>query len=67
MTRDDMALKQAIQQMETQARHLAPGDATGWELYADLAFNVSLKSWAANGDMQIGFDAAKSAINAAAQ
>jgi len=67
MTHDDLMLKQAIQQMETQATHMTLNDTAGWERYVALIGNVSLKNWAANSDTQVGFDAAKSAINAAAQ
>jgi len=67
MTHDDLMLKQAIEQMITQATHMNPLDIVGWERYADLCANVSVKTWTANSDTQIGFDAAKSALSAIAQ
>jgi hypothetical protein len=50
--------------METQASHMSLNDAAGWDRYVSLIGNVSLKSWAANSDTQVGFDAAKAAVNA---
>lgn len=67
MTHDDLMLKQAIEQMENQATHMTLYDTAGWDRYVALIGNVSLKSWAASADTQVGFDAAKAAINAAAQ